>query len=211
MIKMTKYPFLLITALAVVSACSDKNVIPADSDILSAHNADKITKEYRVGIDDVVDINVWRNPELSVSVPVRPDGKISMPLIGDVVAAGLTPDQVSASIKSRLKNYVRDPNVTVIIKELRSHEYLTLVRVTGAVNDPLSLNYRQGITVLDAVLAAGGLNDYAAPDKTKLYRVINGKTHIIYIRLDDILNKGKLKTNIELRPKDIIAVPERIF
>jgi len=208
--KMTKYPFLIL-ALVMLSACSEKNVIPADSDFLTEHNADRIIKEYRVGIDDVVDINVWRNPELSVSVPVRPDGKISMPLIGDVVAAGLTPDQVSASIKSRLKNYVRDPNVTVIIKELRSHEYLTLVRVTGAVNDPLSLNYRQGITVLDAVLAAGGLNDYAAPDKTKLYRVIDGKTHIIYIRLDDILNKGKLETNIELRPKDIIAVPERIF
>ncbi len=210
MFKMTKYPFLIL-ALVMLSACSEKNVIPADSDFLTEHNADRIIKEYRVGIDDVVDINVWRNPELSVSVPVRPDGKISMPLIGDVVAAGLTPDQVSASIKSRLKNYVRDPNVTVIIKELRSHEYLTLVRVTGAVNDPLSLNYRQGITVLDAVLAAGGLNDYAAPDKTKLYRVIDGKTHIIYIRLDDILNKGKLETNIELRPKDIIAVPERIF
>lgn len=211
MTKMTKYPFLLLTALIMVSACSEKNVISADSDFLTAHNADKIIKEYRVGIDDVIDINVWRNPELSVSVPVRPDGKISMPLIGDVVAAGLTPEQVSASIKSRLKNFVRDPNVTVIIKELRSHEYLTLVRVTGAVNTPLSLNYRQGITVLDAVLAAGGLSDYAAPDKTKLYRVIDGKTHIIYIRLDDILNKGKLKTNIELRPKDIIAVPERIF
>lgn len=211
MIKMTKNPFMLIATFVMLSACSDKNVIPADSDFLTAHNADKIVKEYRVGIDDVVDINVWRNPDLSVSVPVRPDGKISMPLIGDVIAAGLTPEQVSASIKSRLQNYVRDPNVTVIIKELKSHEYLTRVRVTGAVNNPLSLNFRQGITVLDAVLTAGGLNDYAAADSTKLYRVINGKTHIIYIRLDDILNKGKLETNIELRPRDIIAVPERIF
>lgn len=210
MIKMTKYTFLF-AMFALATACSDKNVIPADSDFLVAHNADMIVKEYRVGIDDVVDINVWRNPELSVSVPVRPDGKISMPLIGDVTAAGLTPEQVAASIKSRLQNYVRDPNVTVIIKDLRSHEYLTLVRVTGAVNKPLSLNFRQGITVLDAVLAAGGLNDYAAANSTKLYRVINGKTHIIYVRLDDILNKGQLETNIELRPRDIIAVPERIF
>lgn len=210
MIKMTKY-LSLFAVLILATACSDKNVIPADSDFLAAHNADMIVKEYRVGIDDVVDINVWRNPELSVSVPVRPDGKISMPLIGDVKAAGLTPEQVAASIKTRLQNYVRDPNVTVIIKDLRSHEYLTLVRVTGAVNNPLSLNFRQGITVLDAVLAAGGLNDYAAANSTKLYRVINGKTHIIYVRLDDILNKGQLETNLELRPRDIIAVPERIF
>lgn len=201
---------LLFTAL-LVSACSEEHVIPADSEFLTSHNADKIVKEYRVGIDDVIDINVWRNPELSISVPVRPDGKISMPLIGDLVAAGLTPENVAKSIQHHLKSFIRDPNVTVIIKELRSHEYLTLVRVTGAVNNSLSLNYRQGMTVLDAVLAAGGLNDYAAPDSTKLYRVINGKTHIIYIHLNDILNKGLLKTNIELRPRDIIAVPERIF
>lgn len=201
----------MILTVTLISACTEKNVISADSDFLSSHNADKIIKEYRVGIDDVIDINVWRNPELSISVPVRPDGKISMPLIGDLTAAGLTPEDVAKSIKHRLKSFIRDPNVTVIIKELRSHEYLTLVRVTGAVNNPLSLNFRQGMTPLDAVLAAGGLNDYAAPDKTKLYRVINGKTHIIYIHLDDILNKGLLETNIELRPRDIIAVPERIF
>ncbi len=202
-------PFL--AAFLFLTACSENNVIPADSDFLQSQNAERIVKEYRVGIDDVVEINVWRNPELSISVPVRPDGKISMPLIGDLTAAGLTPEDVSTSIKARLKNYIRDPNVTVIIKELKSHEYLTLVRVTGAVNNPLSLNYRQGMTALDAVLAAGGLNDYASADKTKLYRVIDGKTHIIYIHLNDILNKGLLKTNIELRPRDIIAVPERIF
>jgi len=201
----------MILTVTLISACAEKNVISADSDFLLSHNADKIIKEYRVGIDDVIDINVWRNPELSISVPVRPDGKISMPLIGDLTAAGLTPEDVAKSIKHRLKSFIRDPNVTVIIKELRSHEYLTLVRVTGAVNNPLSLNFRQGMTPLDAILAAGGLNDYAAPDKTKLYRVINGKTHIIYIHLDDILNKGLLETNIELRPRDIIAVPERIF
>jgi len=208
---MIKHLLIMILTVTLISACAEKNVISADSDFLSSHNADKIIKEYRVGIDDVIDINVWRNPELSISVPVRPDGKISMPLIGDLTAAGLTPEDVAKSIKHRLKSFIRDPNVTVIIKELRSHEYLTLVRVTGAVNNPLSLNFRQGMTPLDAILAAGGLNDYAAPDKTKLYRVINGKTHIIYIHLDDILNKGLLETNIELRPRDIIAVPERIF
>ena len=209
---MVKYHLLImILTVTLISACAEKNVISADSDFLSSHNADKIIKEYRVGIDDIIDINVWRNPELSVSMPVRPDGKISMPLIGDIIAAGLTPEDVAKSIEHRLKSFIRDPNVTVIIKELRSHEYLTLVRVTGAVNNPLSLNFRQGMTPLDAVLAAGGLNDYAAPNKTKLYRVINGKTHIIYIHLDDILTEGLLETNIELRPRDIIAVPERIF
>ena len=208
---MSLYITSILAAFLLLTACSENNVIPANSDFLDSHNADRIVKEYRVGIDDVVEINVWRNPELSMSVPVRPDGKISMPLIGDLTAAGLTPEEVAASIKLRLKNYIRDPNVTVIIKQLKSHEYLTLVRVTGAVNKPLSLNYRQGMTALDAVLAAGGLNDYAAPDNAKLYRVINGKTHIIYIRLNDILTKGLLQTNIELRPKDIIAVPERIF
>ncbi|VAW58666.1 FIG123464: Polysaccharide export protein [hydrothermal vent metagenome] len=200
-----------IYLLFLVTGCASDTYISANSDILNQSKKSETIKEYLIGVDDTVNINVWRNAELSVSVPVRPDGKISMPLIGDVRAAGYTPEQVSQAIQNKLKDYVRDPNVTLMVTGLRSHEYLTRLRITGAVANPSSLNYRQGMTVLDAILAAGSVNDFAAPNDTKLYREINGKIRVISIYLDDILNKGRLETNIHLRPGDILTVPERLF
>ncbi len=166
---------------------------------------------YKIGVDDVIKVNVWKNPELSIEVPVRPDGMISVPLIGDVKAAGLAPEQVSINVKEKLKKFIRDPLVAVILTQLNSHEYLSRVRITGAVRTPISLAYRQGMTILDAVLAAGGINDFASAGNTKLYRRVNNKSTAINIELDDILNGGKLSTNYILKPGDIITVPERIF
>jgi len=168
-------------------------------------------KEYRIGADDRVQVTVWRNPELSTAGPVRPDGKITVPLIGDVEAGGRTPAEVAEQIKKQLSTYIRDPNVAVIITELRSHEFLSRVRVTGAVRTPRSFPYRQGMTVLDAVLEAGGVNDFAAPNRTKLYRKVKEKVDVFDIELGDILNKGQLQTNVPLRPGDVLTVPERLF
>jgi polysaccharide export outer membrane protein len=170
-----------------------------------------IEETYRIGVDDRVQISVWRNPELSVTVPVRPDGMISVPLIGDVTAGGMTPEQVAKTIREKLAAFVRDPNVTVILTDLRSHEFLSRVRVTGAVRTPRSMPFRQGMTVLDAVLEAGGVSDFAAPNRTKLYRKSKEKTEVIKVELGDILDKGKLGTNVGLIPGDVITVPERIF
>jgi len=207
---------LVATTLALVlpflfTGCVSDSHIAANSSILTTDNSSETAIVYRIGVDDTVNINVWRNPELSVTVPVRPDGKISMPLIGDVTAAGYTPEVVAAAIQKKLKNYVRDPNVTLMVTGLQSNLYLTRLRITGAVANPSSLNYRQGMTVLDAVLAAGSVNDFAAPNSTQLYRKIKGKVRVINIYLGDILYKGKLTTNIELRPGDILTVPERLF
>jgi polysaccharide export outer membrane protein len=166
---------------------------------------------YRIGVDDRVQIVVWRNPELSVTAPVRPDGKISVPIIGDVEAGGRTPSEVSEIIKKRLSEYIRDPNVAVILTELRSHEFLSRVRVTGAVRTPRSMPHRQGMTVLDAVLEAGGVNDFASPNRTKLYRKVKDKTAVLDVDLGDILKKGRLETNYPLRPGDVVTVPERLF
>jgi polysaccharide export outer membrane protein len=170
--------------------------------------------EYRIGVDDRVQVSVWRNPELSVTVPVRPDGMISVPLIGDVRAGGLTAVEVADLIKKKLSVIIRDPSVAVILTDLRSHEFLSRVRVTGSVRTPRSLPYRQGMTVLDAVLEAGGINDFAAPNRTKLYR--KGKegkegAEVFDIELGDILNRGRLESNYSLRPGDVITVPERFF
>jgi len=167
--------------------------------------------DYRIGVDDRVQVTVWRNPDLSVTEPVRPDGKISVPIIGDVEAGGHTPSEVAAMIKEKLSAYIREPNVAVILTELRSHEFLSRIRVTGAVRNPRSMPYRQGITVLDAVLESGGINEFASPNSTKLYRTIKGKTQVFEVELGDILRKGKLETNATLRPGDVITVPERFF
>jgi polysaccharide export outer membrane protein len=170
-----------------------------------------VSTDYRIGVDDRVQVTVWRNPELSIAAPVRPDGKITVPLIGDVEAGGRTPSEVAESIKKQLSTYVREPNVAVIITELRSHEFLSRVRVTGAVRTPKSFPYRQGMTVLDAVLEAGGVNDFASPNRSKLYRKNKDKMDVFEIELGDILTKGRLETNLPLRPGDVLTVPERLF
>jgi len=167
---------------------------------------------YHIGVDDLVQVSVWHNPDLSVTVPVRPDGKISVPLIGDVAAGGHTPMEVAADIKEKLTTYVRDPQVAVILTELRSNEYLARVRVTGAVRQPVSIPYRQGMSVLDAVLAAGGTTEFAAADRTELFRKQpEGGAKQFDVRLDKIMKKGELTTNFALQPGDIITVPERAF
>lgn len=170
-----------------------------------------LVDSFKIGIDDTLQISVWHNPELSVSVPVRPDGKISVPLIGDVMAGGRAPQELSDDIRKKLSNYIREPNVTVIVTGVRSAEFLNRVRLTGALRAPRSLPHRRGMTVLDAVLEVGGVNDFAAPNRAKLYRKIDGKLEIYDIKLEDILTKGKLETNAMLQPGDVLVVPERLF
>jgi polysaccharide export outer membrane protein len=172
----------------------------------------EIAGTYQIGVDDMVQVSVWHNPDLSVTVPVRPDGNISVPLIGDVRAGGRTPEDVAADLKQKLATYLRDPQVAVILTELRSHEYLSRVRVTGAVHQPISIPYRQGMTVLDAVLAAGGTTEFANGDRTSLYRrEQDGAVKPFDVKLDRIMKKGELSSNIAVQPGDIITVPERAF
>ncbi|WP_196138894.1 XrtA/PEP-CTERM system exopolysaccharide export protein [Aliikangiella sp. G2MR2-5] len=176
-----------------------------------SENSRLLVDQYHIGVDDQVQVNVWRHPDLSITVPVRPDGKISVPLVGEVLAGGKTPTEVSEDITQKLTKFIRDPQVAVILVELRSHEFLSRVRVTGAVRAPRSLNFRQGMTILDVVLEAGGLNEFAAGNSTKLFRKINGKIESIDIDMFDILNDGDMRTNIAIEPGDIISVPERTF
>jgi polysaccharide export outer membrane protein len=201
--------FLWSILLVLLTACAGGGTPGADG--TDARSTPLLNGDYKIGVDDRLQITVWRNPELSVTVPVRPDNKISMPLIGDVLAGGLTPEEVAAQIKQKLSYYIREPNVAVILTDLRSHEFLSRIRVTGAVRAPRSMAYRQGMTVLDAVLEAGGVNDFAAPNRTKLYRKKDSKTDVYDVELGDILNKGRLETNFSLLPGDVITIPERLF
>ncbi len=197
-----------VLLLAILSGCATG---PRSTDVPTVNPQVQAVSAYRIGVDDSIRVAVWQNPDLNVTVPVRPDGKISVPLVGDVEAGGKTPEEVSAEIKLKLENFVRNPQVTVIVDQLRSHEYLSRVRVTGAVRTPISVPYRQGMTVLDAVLAAGGTNEFAASDRTELYRKDGTTTRAYGVRLDRILQKGELATNFEVQPGDVITVPERAF
>lgn len=200
----------LLGSVLAIAGCASSAIIKED-ELASLSPPAVIPAEYRIGVDDRVQVSVWRNPDLSVVVPVRPDGRISVPLIGDVLAGGKTAPELAALIKGKLATYVRDPFVTVIITELRSHEFLSRVRVTGAVRTPRTLPYRPGMTVLDVILEAGGINDFAAANRTKLYRTSEGQTRIFDIDLGDILKRGQLQTNVKLVPGDVITVPERFF
>lgn len=197
---------LQLALLVLLGGCSNGSVekMPplSDSGLLA---------EYRIGVGDTLQINVWRNPELSLSVPVRPDGKISMPLIGDLPAADLTANQLSNNIVQGLSAYIRNPQVTVIVTNPSSTDFQRRVRITGAVNSPQSIPYREGMTVLDLVLLAGGPNNFASANKAKLYRKVDGVVKVYPIRLDDLINDGKIETNYLLQPSDIVTVPERAF
>lgn len=200
--------FLVLLLVALLSACASAGGSPTPP----PDRTEAAVDDYLIGVDDIVQVTVWRNPELGITAPVRPDGKISVPLVGDVRAGGRTPSDVAADIEEKLAAYVRTPQVAVILTDLRSHEYLSRVRVTGAVRQPVSIPYRQGMTVLDAVLAAGGTTEFAASDRAELYRRNGDDASIAYgVNLDRILNRGDLATNYRVAPGDIITVPERVF
>jgi polysaccharide export outer membrane protein len=173
------------------------------------HNV--LVESYKIAVGDQVQVDVWKKPEHSVSEPVRPDGKISIPLVGDVMAAGLEPQALAADIEERLKAYVLKPRVTVILTSLQGHAFLSRIRVTGSVTNNMSMPYYQGMTVLDAVLEAGGVDLYADSNRTKLYRRVNEVNETYDIRLKDILEKGDKRTNVYLVPGDVITVPPRRF
>lgn len=201
--------FLALFLVLVLTGCATTT---GSNQAPQANTAAHAVSSYHIGVDDQLQISVWHNPDLSVSVPVRPDGRITVPLIGDVEAGGRTPEEVASTIKDKLQAFVRDPQVAVILTQLRSHEYLSRVRVTGAVRSPVSLPYRQGMTVLDAVLAAGGTTEYAAPDRTELYRKSEDSATKAYaVRLGKILQQGELTTNYPVQPGDVITVPQRTF
>lgn len=188
----------------VLAACASSSSPPEDAFEAPPAFAD----EYLIGIGDSLQVSVWQHPDLSVAVPVRPDGKITVPVAGDIAVGGMAPENVAAKIEEVLSEYIREPVVTVTVTGMGSNEYLSRVRVTGAVGGPASLPYRPGMTVLDVILDAGGVTEFANARGTRIYRA-NGER--LEVRLDRILQDGDMSTNYGLRPGDIVTVPQRIF
>ncbi len=198
-----------VTAFAVLmlTGCETARLYP--SDIKNTENVENV--EYKIGVGDTLNVKVWKNGELSVSVPVRPDGNISVPLVGDIKAEGASAEVLAAGITKKLESFIRSPQVTVIVTNPSSSTYMRRVRLTGAVASPTSIPYQKGMTVMDIVLLAGGVTPFADSDDTKLYRKTSDGVKIFPVYLKDILEKGDTQSNYNLMPGDIITVPERLF
>ena len=166
--------------------------------------------EYLIGAGDTLNIFVWRNPELTVTVPVRPDGNISVPLVEDMVAAGKTPTKLARDIENQFKHYIRDPVVTVIVTQFVG-SYERQIRVLGAAAEPQSLPYRAGMTLLDVMISVGGLGEFAAGNKAKVIRKNDGELIELRVRLEDLILDGDIGSNIDMKPGDILLIPESWF
>ena len=189
---------LLATLLPLHRAQAAEPVAPAP-----------VSPDYLIGPGDTLHVFVFQNEELSTTVPVRPDGKISTPLVEDMVAVGKTPSQLARDIEKSLTEYVKSPKVNIVVTIALS--VYSQVRVIGQVKSPQSLPFRDGMTILDAILAVGGLGQFAAGNRAHLVRNENGKQTEIKVKLDSLVNNGDMKQNLPLRPGDVLVVPESRF
>ena len=188
------------SALLVLLAC----LAPAAGSAQAPSSGD-----YLIGPGDVLNVFVWREDDLSITVPVRPDGQISTPLVEDMVAVGKTPSALARDIESVLAEFIRSPQVTVIVESFVG-TFKTQVRVLGEVASPGSYPFREGMTLMDVLTEAGGLTEFAR-GKGTLRRDIDGRAQEIRLRLDRLMKKGDLEENLALQPGDVIVVPEALF
>ncbi len=190
--------------LALMTACATHPAYPpAPREVAGADYA------YKIGPLDTVNIIVWRNPDLSMSVPVRPDGKISTPLVPDVVALGKTPAQLQSDIEQALGKFIRDPVVTVVVTNFvgPTNEQ---IRVVGEAAKPQVLPFRSKLTVLDVMIAVGGLTDFADGNSASIFRVSEGGK-LYSVRLRDLVKRGDISANVDMAPGDILIIPQGYF
>ena len=197
-----RWAFALIATL-VLAACATTSYPPAP---VSLSNVDY---NYHIGLTDVVNVIVWRNPELSMSVPVRPDGMITTPLIDDLPALGKTPTELERDMEKALSKYIRDPVVTVIVTNFAGPTS-EQIRVIGEATKPQILPYRKGMSLLDVMIAVGGLTDFADGNAARIVRPADGGK-IYSVHLKDLLKRGDIAANVDMRPGDILIIPQSWF
>lgn len=184
---------------------------PADSVAIAAdgqNGAGDVDYDYQIGPGDRLQIFVWRNPEVSLAeARVRPDGKITTPLVEDLVASGKTPNQLARDIEKRLETYIRQPSVTVIVSEFTG-TYGQQVRVIGQAATPQSLPYSRGMSLLDVMIAVGGLTEFASGNRASIIRKVGDETQQLAVRIEDLLEDGDISANVQMRPGDVLLIPE---
>jgi polysaccharide export outer membrane protein len=189
-------------ALAL-GGCATHTPLPAGA--VQATNPD-----YLIGPGDGINIIVWRNPEVSMSVPVRPDGKITTPLVEDLPAAGKTSTQLARDIEKALAKFIQQPVVTVIVTGFVGN-YSEQIRVIGQAAKPQALPYRRDMSLMDVLIAVGGVTEFASGNRASVIRTIDGKQQKLNVRLDDLIKDGDISANVPMRPGDILVIPESFF
>jgi polysaccharide biosynthesis/export protein len=195
-----------VASFAVLSACSSLGLNSLPPAPAKAQTGDY---SYVIGAGDSVNIIVWRNPELSMSVPVRPDGKVAAPLVDELVAQGKTSPELARDIEKKLSTYVRDPVVTVIVTSFVG-PYSEQIRVVGEATRPQFLPFKQQMTLLDVMIAVGGLTDFADGNRAIIQRSGEGNKQYA-VRLKDLIKRGDVSANVEMRPGDILIIPQSLF
>jgi polysaccharide export outer membrane protein len=193
-----------VCALALgLSACTGGTPPPAPS-------AETATSPYLIGPGDTLTIFVWRNPELSTDVTVRPDGRVSMPLVEDITATGKTPSELAREVEKRLSKYLSSPLVTVMQKQFVG-PFNRQIRIIGEAVQPKALAYRANMTLLDAMIEVGGLTRFAAGDRATLVRTVGDKQETYSVHIDSLIRDGEIQSNVPLSPGDIVIIPQRFF
>ena len=197
---------LYVFAVAMLAACAgtgDFPAVPARADIAGA-------PDYLIGPGDGLNIQVWRNPEVSTSVTVRPDGKINSPLVDDMIAANKTPTQLAREMEKHLAKFIQDPIVTVMVTGFIG-PYTQQIRVIGQAAKPQALQYREKMSLMDVMIAVGGITDFAAGNKATIVRSYGGKQQQFGVRLEDLIRGGDISANAEMMPGDVLIIPESFF
>lgn len=194
---------VLAGAAGLLGACRMRYPLAPADDSAPMH-------DYLIGPGDSVNIIVWRNPEVSLTVAVRPDGKITTPLVEDLAASGKTSTQLARDIEQALGKFIQQPVVTVIVTNF-SGPYGEQIRVIGEAAKPQALPYRLGMSLMDVLIAVGGVTDFAAGNKASIIRVREGTQQQLRVRLDDLLKDGDISANVMMRPGDVLLIPESFF
>ena len=197
---------LAATLALGLAACADRDP-PAPSNVQVQQ---PVTPDYKIGPLDTIQIFVWQSPEFTVTVPVRPDGRISTPLIEDLEATGRTPTQLARDIEEKLKVYVQDPLVTVIVSGFAG-PFDQQVRVVGEALQPRAIPYRANMTMLDVMIEVGGLTEFASGNRAVLARGQTGNQTTFNVRLDDLLRDGDIRANVPVLPGDVVIIPQSWF
>jgi polysaccharide export outer membrane protein len=201
--KLLAFIAIALSTLAIGGCASTPRISLSASDEPPSH-------DYIIGPGDNVNVIVWHNPEVSMSVPVRPDGKITTPLVEDLPAMGKTSTHLARDVEKALATFIQDPVVTVIVTGFTG-PYTEQIRVIGEAGKPQALHYNKGMSLMDVMITVGGITNFAAGNKASIIRNIDGKTQHIAVRLDDLIKDGDISANIPVRPGDILVIPESFF
>lgn len=202
-LSISKPLIIVCSALMLISGCK---TYP----LLTDSEEGVVTRDYLIGPGDNVNIIVWRNPEISMAVPVRPDGKITTPLVEDLPASGKTSTQLARDIEEALSKYIQEPVVTVIVTQFVG-PYSEQIRVIGEATEPQALPYRENMTLMDVLIAVGGITDFAAGNKARIIRTVEGEEKQFGVRLNDLIRDGDVSANVPMLQGDVLVIPESFF